>query len=90
MATDHRHLSFFSRVLFCDKCKKTCVSYISVSYMCTITGVYHVLTCVCVCCRFGSENVFSCHPDPVSAAHLHFSGEGERDYSALRSVRSEL
>ena len=39
MATDHRHLSFFSRVLFCDKCKKTCVSYISVSYLCTITGV---------------------------------------------------
>ena len=88
MATDHRHLSF--RVLFCDKCKKTCVSYISVSYMCTITGDYHVLTYVCVCCRFGSENVFSCHPDPVSAACLVSAGEDERDFSALRSVRSEL
>ena len=39
---------------------------------------------------FGSENVFSCRPDPVSSARLNSAGEDERDFSALRSVRSEL
>ena len=52
MATDHRHLSFFSRVLFCDKCKKTCVSYISVSYINWCLSCTYVYSCVC---RFSLE-----------------------------------
>ena len=57
-----------------------------------LTGVYHVLTCIRAFADFlwKRECFFPAALTPFLLLTFISAGEGERDFSALRSVRSEL